>query len=193
MIYTKTGDAGTTSLIGGVRVNKDDLRLEAYGTIDELNSHIGLLIAMINDAKHENSLKYIPQLQWIQNTLFTVGSFLATDQSKTQLGTNCTITDKMVERIEKNIDEIESSLPPINKFILPGGTMTASQSNICRTVCRRAERRIISLKKERKDDLMNCTYLLKLINRLSDYFFVLARKLNNIEGKGENFWDNACI
>lgn len=191
MVYTKTGDTGTTSLIDGIRISKDDSRLEAYGTIDELNCHIGLLTSIINN--HENSRKYIIQLQWIQNILFSVGSFLATDQNQSQLKTICIINEQTVEEIEKYIDEIENTLHRNNAFILPGGAISASQSNICRAVCRRAERRIISLKKQDNSEAKNYANLLCFINRLSDYFFVLGRKLNNIEQKEEIFWKKSCI
>lgn len=189
MVYTKTGDAGTTSLVGGIRVSKDDQRLEAYGTIDELNSHIGLLISTTDFDREE--------LLWIQNTLFCIGSYLATDQSQTQLHQKSIVTDAMVVRLEHDIDRIDATLPRLNNFVLPGGSVSSSQCNVCRTVCRRAERRIVSLFSTLHASALGeadpqDTILLKFINRLSDYLFVLGRKMNNIDNIEENFWQNTC-
>ena len=182
-LYTKTGDAGTTSLVGGIRIPKDDPRLEAYGTIDELNSHIGLLMAQTQvDAD---------TLTWIQNALFAVGSLLATDLSQTEARPQSTITTDMVSRMEHSIDALDAGLPPLRSFILPGGTAAAAQSHVCRTVCRRAERNILTMLRTIPNGTGDYANLLKFINRLSDYFFVLGRKINNIAGEDEKKWDNA--
>lgn len=198
-IYTKTGDTGTTSLVGGIRIGKDDARLEAYGTIDELNSHIGLLAAMTDYGKSvctnqaSDTVTYDSnELQWIQNALFAIGSFLATDLSQTKVRQESLITECMVSRLEQSIDRLGAELPPLKSFVLPGGTVTAAQCNVCRTVCRRAERNIISMIKSSSSEMCQYANLLKFINRLSDYFFVLSRKINNNAGVNEFFWQNVC-
>jgi len=188
MIYTKTGDKGMTSLVGGQRVRKTDLRLEAYGTVDELNSQLGLLLTEVSDAS-DHAL-----LNEVQNHLFVVGGYLATDQSTTQLRAQSVVTPAMIESLEKAVDEIDSSLPKLRAFVLPGGTRGASMAHVCRTVCRRAERRILALNnqlKERNEAELDAN-VLSYMNRLSDFLFVLARKMNIIEGQDEIIWKNPC-
>ena len=188
MIYTKTGDKGMTSLVGGQRVSKTDLRLEAYGTVDELNSQLGLLLTEVSDAS-DHAL-----LNEVQNHLFVVGGYLATDQSTTQLRAQSVVTPAMIESLEKAVDEIDSSLPKLRAFVLPGGTRGASMAHVCRTVCRRAERRILALNnqlKERNEAELDAN-VLSYMNRLSDFLFVLARKMNIIEGQDEIKWKNPC-
>lgn len=188
MIYTKTGDKGMTSLVGGQRVSKTDLRLEAYGTVDELNSQLGLLLTEVGDAS-DHAL-----LNEVQNHLFVVGGYLATDQSTTQLRAQSVVTPAMIESLEKAVDEIDSSLPKLRAFVLPGGTKGASMAHVCRTVCRRAERRILALNnqlKERNEAELDAN-VLSYMNRLSDFLFVLARKMNIIEGQDEIIWKNPC-
>lgn len=188
MIYTKTGDKGMTSLVGGQRVSKTDLRLEAYGTVDELNSQLGLLLTEVSDAS-DHAL-----LNEVQNHLFVVGGYLATDQSTTQLRAQSVVTPAMIESLEKAVDEIDSSLPKLRAFVLPGGTRGASMAHVCRTVCRRAERRILALNnqlKERNEAELDAN-VLSYMNRLSDFLFVLARKMNIIEGQDEIIWKNPC-
>jgi cob(I)alamin adenosyltransferase len=165
-IYTKTGDKGTTSLIGGRRVPKYHQRIEAYGTIDELISYIGL----IRDQEMEAGIKVF--LIEIQDRLMTCSSILATDceDCKVQIPV---ITDKDIEQIEQQIDAMEEELPPLQSFVLPGGHTTVSYCHIARTVCRRGERLIIHLSEE----LHVPDNVLKYVNRLSDYLFVLSRKL----------------
>ncbi|WP_455497793.1 cob(I)yrinic acid a,c-diamide adenosyltransferase [Coprobacter sp.] len=182
-IYTKTGDRGQTSLVGGKRISKCDVRLEAYGTVDELNAHLGMLITSLPVLSSDTEL-----LQFIQNKLFVVGSYLATDTSFTELreASHIKITD--IERIERRIDEIDRVLPPLNRFILPGGVPAAAKAHICRTVCRRAERRICAVAEQNDiDDL-----ILRFINRLSDYLFVLSRFINVEEGTEEIYWNKSC-
>ena len=172
-VYTKTGDKGTTLLIGGTRVPKHHIRIDAYGTVDELNAHIGLL----RDSVPE---QYIKELITIQNKLFTLGSFLALDKAKEKLANGkdrlsipkLTTTD--ISYLEQKIDKMEETLPPMTSFILPGGHKTVSICHICRTVCRSAERKTTQLNEAEKIDEI----LLKFLNRLSDYLFVLARKLS---------------
>ncbi len=191
-VYTRTGDHGQTSLVGGRRVDKDSLRLESYGSIDELNSHLGLLAAMIaqisplpSDTGPQPS-DIIHQLLCVQHHLFVIGSYLATDTSTTAVRPASIVTPDMVSMLEQQIDTLDASLPQLRAFVLPGGSMAAAQCHVCRTVCRRAERRIVALSRESEVDILAITY----INRLSDFLFVLARKLNIIAGQPEILWQN---
>ncbi|HET9570587.1 MAG TPA: cob(I)yrinic acid a,c-diamide adenosyltransferase [Bacteroidales bacterium] len=178
-IYTKTGDKGLSGLIGGTRVSKDDIRLEAYGSIDELNSFLGLLLAEGLDAADEAFN------QNIQHRLFKIGSNLATDQEKTKLNFKDPITDENLIEMEAEIDRIVTGLPELNRFIIPGGNRKAGLSHVCRTVCRRAERCTVAVAEKYQVHPNIITYL----NRLSDYFFVLARKCC-LSDSSEFFWDN---
>ncbi len=178
MIYTRTGDAGTTSLVGGQRVSKTHPRLEAYGTIDELSSHIGLLSTLITDETDRR------QLTDIQTLLFTIGSMLATDTTARDYRPGRYILPSDVETLEHAIDTAEAGLGAWPGFILPGGTTAAAQAHVCRTVCRRAERAIYAVAAEWPVDTMLTTY----INRLSDYLFVLARLINHRAGTPEQVW-----
>ena len=178
MVYTRTGDKGTTSLVGGQRVLKSDIRLESYGTVDELNSHIGLLISLLHNA-HD-----LEVLTHIQKLLFVVGSNLATDQSNTELKEASVVHADEVALLEKEIDVIDEALPQLRAFVLPGGCQASAQCHVCRTVCRRAERRILALGEQAEVQ----PELLQFINRLSDYLFVLARKIIIDEKKSEIFW-----
>jgi len=182
LVYTKTGDQGKTSLVGGTRVPKTHARLESYGTVDELNSHLGWLCSYLED---ENDQSFVLR---IQHKLFAVGSYLATDQEKTELKCASIIKAEDVEQMEHEIDRLDSLLPPLRAFIIPGGARGAGVCHVCRTICRRAERRILTLSE-------SCTIapeLLAYINRLSDYLFVLSRKINSDSQKNEIFWDNSC-
>lgn len=178
-LYTRTGDAGQTSLVGGQRVEKCCDRLEAYGTVDELNSHIGLLLCDVEDAAERAALTQI------QNRLFVVGSHLATDLSTTELHAASVVTEQMVSDVERRIDALEQAVPPLHAFVLPAGCRGAAQAHVCRTVCRRAERRILALSKEAKVDALVLAY----VNRLSDYFFALARALNTAAGREDVCWE----
>lgn len=181
-IYTRGGDSGTTSLIGGSRVKKYSLQLDAYGTIDELSSHIGLLQAMIEpNPEVDTNL-----LQWIQSRLFDVGTHLAMPYSENEKP--CFITITHVQLLEKQIDALDAQLPALSSFILPGGCISAAQSHICRTVCRRAERLIAALTEEASINPV----LLSFVNRLSDFLFVYARFLNKIKGVDEISWKKDC-
>lgn len=182
LVYTKTGDKGRTGLIGGTRVLKTDARLEAYGTVDELNAHLGVLITYLTE---EGDAEF---LRVVQDKLFGVGSYLATDQEKTDLYAVSIIKPEDVEKIELAIDEADNGLPAINNFVLPGGARASAFCHVCRTVCRRAERRILAL----TDHLTIDQNLLAYINRLSDYLFVLSRRINFLEKKDEIFWKNRC-
>lgn len=183
LIYTGTGDKGTTSLVGGQRVPKSHQRIESYGTIDELNSFIGLLITSLDNEEDTDFLLFV------QHKLFTIGSYLATDQETTELKIESKVTPESIEKIEREIDRLDNELPKMKSFVLPGGCRSASLAHVCRTVCRRAERQIYRLAEEQTVE----EPVLVFINRLSDYLFVLARKecINN-NGK-EIIWDYTCI
>ncbi len=176
-IYTKTGDAGTTSLVGGKRVSKCSPRLEAYGTVDELNSHLGLLLS-IGVGEPDAEL-----LRWVQNKLFDLGALLATEpESKYQ---PAGLSQDDVERLEGAIDRIDALLPQLRCFILPGGTMAASEANVARTVARRAERRMVALT---EGGIEVQPTAMRFVNRLSDYLFILARLLNQQAGVDTPQW-----
>ena len=183
MIYTKTGDKGKTSLVGGQRVPKTHRRIESYGTIDELNSFIGLLMTELEE-QHD-----IEFLAFIQHKLFTVGSYLATDQTTTELKIESRITPESITKVEEEIDRIDGELPKMTNFVLPGGCRSASLAHVCRTVCRRAERIIYALAEEFEVE----EPVLVFINRISDYLFVLARK-ECLKNNGEEIiWDYTCF
>lgn len=178
-IYTRTGDQGQTSLVGGQRVSKTCTRLESYGTIDELCSQIGLLITYCTQQSD------IETLTDIQEKLFVVGGYLATDNTQHDIRPGNIVTQEMVTDLEQKIDTISASLPPFRCFILPGGCRSAALAHVCRTVCRRAERRILALVEEGNEvDVQVIAY----VNRLSDYLFVLARKLNQDQQYEETIW-----
>ncbi|WP_396179440.1 cob(I)yrinic acid a,c-diamide adenosyltransferase [Flavobacterium sp.] len=183
-VYTKTGDTGTTALFGGTRVPKHHIRIESYGTVDELNSHIGLI------RDQEINFIYKNNLAEIQNKLFTVGAILATPPDKEVLKNGKErlnipkIGEKEIEFLENAIDFMEQSLPQMTHFVLPGGHSTVSYCHIARCVCRRAERLAVHLNEIEPVDL----YVLKYLNRLSDYLFVLARKLSQDLNANEVQW-----
>ena len=165
-VYTKTGDAGTTSLIGGTKVPKSHLRIESYGTIDELNSHIGLAGDFIEDMHSKNMLREI------QDRLFTIGSSLACDPEKEPKLKIPDLKEQDVELLEKEMDSMDEKLPEMNSFILPGGHPAVSSLHICRCVCRRAERICVFLQQQ---EIFVDPLVVKYLNRLSDYLFVLSR------------------
>lgn len=173
-IYTKTGDKGTTALFGGTRVPKHHIRIDSYGTVDELNSHIGLIRDQDIDARSKEILVNV------QDKLFTVGAVLATDPDKMILKNGKDrlniprVNEEDIELLEKEMDYMNDHLPPITHFVLPGGHTTVSYCHIARCVCRRAERLATALYDISPFD----KHTLKYLNRLSDYLFVLARKLS---------------
>ena len=183
-VYTKTGDKGTTALFGGTRVPKDHIRIESYGTVDELNSHIGL----IRDQEMDQHYKDI--LIEIQDRLFTVGAILATPQEKEVMKNGelrlqkLGIIESDIELLENEIDSMEDALPQMTHFVLPGGHTTVSYCHVARCVCRRAERLAVHLSHNEVIDEMAIKYL----NRLSDYLFVLARKLSSDLNADEVKW-----
>jgi cob(I)alamin adenosyltransferase len=165
-IYTKTGDTGSTSLIGGTKVPKSHLRIEAYGTVDELNSHIGLCRDLISDMKSRETLLEV------QDRLFTIGSSLACDPVKEPKMRIPDLKETDITLLENEIDRMNESIAPMKFFILPGGHATISQLHVTRCVCRRAERCCVRLESE---SLEVAAIIIKYLNRLSDYLFVLAR------------------
>lgn len=177
-IYTKTGDKGKTSLLGGTRVSKADNRIETYGTIDELNSYIGL----IRDTQADNNRKAL--LKEIQDRLFTIGSHLAADK-KSQLNKVPDLNDADVELLEQEIDTMTQELPEMKSFILPGGHVNVSYCHVARCVCRRTERLTIKLSESVDVEPIIIRYL----NRLSDYLFVLSRKVAAELGVVEVPWN----
>ena len=177
-IYTKTGDKGETSLARGQRVSKTDARIEAYGTVDELNSWIGMLRIQTglqpDRIQSTDLISTNDQLQWIQNKLFNLGAALSEAPGEW-------ITEEDVKRLERWIDDTQAQLPQLHAFVLPAGNILACNCHICRTVCRRAERRMI--------EAQASDQLIRFINRLSDYLFVLARYLNVHFKMEEDIWN----
>ncbi|MEO6719684.1 MAG: cob(I)yrinic acid a,c-diamide adenosyltransferase [Ferruginibacter sp.] len=178
-IYTKTGDLGKTSLIGGTKVPKSHLRIESYGTIDELNSYIGLVSDLIN----VESIKII--LKEIQDRLFTIGSSLACDPDKEPLMKIPDLKEADVVLLENEIDKMNEQLPPMKSFILPGGHPSISTTHIARCVCRRAERLCVNMQEH---ELFVDPLVIKYTNRLSDYLFVLSRYIGHTMNVAEIAW-----
>lgn len=183
-IYTKTGDRGETALYGGTRVSKASARVEAYGTIDELNSFIGVAKSQVQDEK------VLEQLKKIQFDLFTAGSEAATPADKLMLANGTlrlplTISETEITELENWMDAMETQLEPLQYFILPGGGSAATAMHVARTVCRRAERALVFLNET--EELR--PELIKYLNRLSDYLFVLARYVSKLQNEAEEYWN----
>ena len=178
-IYTKTGDLGKTSLIGGTKVAKSHIRIESYGTVDELNSYIGLVSDHFNDEPSKIILKEI------QDRLFTIGSSLACDPDKEPLMKIPDLKEEDVVLLENEIDKMNDTLPVMKSFILPGGHIAVSTAHITRCVCRRAERLCVNMQQH---DLFVEPLVIKYLNRLSDYLFVLARYIGHLLGVDEIPW-----
>ena len=176
-IYSRRGDDGTTQLASGQRVPKTCARLEAYGTVDELNSQLGLLLTYVTESEDRQMLLSCQRL------LFSIGAWLATENASKD---TCHVTAEDVQILEHAIDKAGEGLPRWRGFVLPGGTRAAAVCHVCRTVCRRAERRILTLGQESPVE----PRLLAYINRLSDYLFVLASRLNLLGGVEEILWEN---
>jgi len=177
-IYTKTGDSGTTGLFGGARIPKHHLRIESYGTVDELNAHLGLLRDQLPDTADQQLMEII------QNRLFTIGSNLASDPSKEVKTPDLKEDD--IQLLEKGIDNIDAVVPPLKNFILPGGHPAVSQGHVARCVCRRAERLVVALAEQEPDTVP--PILIQYLNRLSDYLFMVSRKLSHDLGVAEIAW-----
>ena len=176
-IYTRKGDSGRTSLIDGDIVYKHNLSVDAYGTIDELNSFLGLLKDYIKDDKIKDILNNI------QVKLFSIGSILASGKNK-NISDKVKIEKKDVEHIELEIDRLNKDLPELKNFVIPGGHKTSSYSHVCRSICRRAERKISELNNKSSVD----SNILAYVNRLSDFFFVLSRFLKHSDNVSESHW-----
>lgn len=179
-LYTRTGDSGTTSLVGGERVKKNSVRLEAYGTIDELSSQLGVFEATPNCPAEVRG-----QIEQVQNELFNLGSYLATAPAPGAEPAAPSLADgRKTAELEGWIDSLDEQTPAIRAFVLPGGSLAAAQAHVCRVVCRRAERRLL--------DLADVEYvdpaLIRYINRLSDYLFIAARFCNFMQGVAEVVW-----
>jgi cob(I)alamin adenosyltransferase len=178
-IYTKTGDEGKTSLIGGTRVLKSNIRIEAYGTVDELNSQIGVL------CDHLNNEQLLAYLKEIQDRLFTVGSHLATDPNKDIKMAIPDLLESDIAFLEKNMDNMDAQLPALKSFILPGGHIAASHAHVARCICRRAERICVHMQAE--NDPVEAI-VIKYLNRLSDALFMLARFISFKNGVPDLEW-----
>ena len=176
-VYTKSGDKGKTSLIGGTRVPKSSLKIEAYGTVDELNSHLGFVCDQLKKSERKDFIRNI------QNQLFSIGSILAVEEEM-DFDHIPKLSMEEVERLEKEMDKMDESLPEMKFFVLPGGHIAVSSCHIARTVCRRAERRVIELSEIEKVDPAIIVYL----NRLSDFLFVLSRAITQDLGVDEIPW-----
>ena len=176
-IYTRKGDSGQTSLIDGDMVNKHNLSVDAYGTIDELNSFLGLLKDYIKDDKIKDILNNI------QIKLFSIGSILASGKNQ-NISEKVKIEKKDVEYLELEIDRLNKDLPELKNFVIPGGHKTSSYSHVCRSICRRAERKISELNNKSSVD----SNILAYVNRLSDFFFVLSRFLKHSDNISESHW-----
>lgn len=178
-IYTKTGDKGKTSLIGGTKVPKSDIRIDSYGTVDELNSYIGLVSDLVTDAHS------ITILREIQDRLFTIGSSLACDPDKEPLMKIPDLKEEDIALLESEIDKMNEVLPPMKSFLLPGGHVAVSTAHVARCVCRRAERICVTMQEQGQ---FIEPIVIKYINRLSDYLFVLSRYIGHLLGVEEIPW-----
>ena len=176
-IYTKTGDDGTTGLIGGSRVSKSDVRIEAYGTVDELNAMIGWVAVAARGTLLE-------ELHRVQGELFVIGSHLATPEGSRKESSLPPLGEEMVRRLEVEIDQAETTLPALKNFILPGGSEAGARLHVARTVCRRAERMLVGWSLADPDR----TLVIEYLNRLSDWLFVMARAANRVDGIDDIPW-----
>lgn len=178
-LYTRTGDRGTTSLVGGQRVAKASVRLDAYGTVDEFSATLGVVLSQPECPPEIRTF-----LQQIQNTLFNVGAYLATDSPADAPATLRGLDEEQITALEGSIDALDAATPPANAFVLPGGAPLCAYSHLARTVCRRAERMILRLDAEQAVD----DRVLRYFNRLSDYLFILSRYFNHLAGVQELLW-----
>jgi cob(I)alamin adenosyltransferase len=179
-VYTRTGDKGTTGLVGGTRIKKSDPRIHLYGEVDELNSHIGLGVSYL-DKNFDKTF-----LHEIQSALFDLGSNLACEKEKRLEYKLPQIKDSLIVKLENEIDKMDSTLPPLKTFVLPGGTVEASAFHVCRTVSRRVERQMVDFEEQHPGEIPESA--LRFMNRLSDYFFILSRYLNQAKKVDEINW-----
>jgi cob(I)alamin adenosyltransferase len=182
-VYTKTGDEGKTSLVGGTRALKSDLRIDLYGELDELNSRIGFLVSLLNNKGHTKEVEF---LHLIQSALFDLGANMACEFENREKFKLPQLTESLVNGIELEIDRLDGELIPLKNFILPGGTLAASAIHLARTGTRNAERKMVHYQNITKEELPELSII--FLNRLSDYFFVLARSINKREGGEEILW-----
>ncbi|WP_127715625.1 cob(I)yrinic acid a,c-diamide adenosyltransferase [Halobacteriovorax sp. HLS] len=185
-VYTKSGDKGTTGLVGGSRVSKADERIHIYGEVDELNSHLGLAISMIEQSSLEEVRKEVSFLKGIQYYLFVIGSNFACEKENRDKFSIPKVSELEISTLENNLDRLDSQLEGLKYFVLPGGHVISSQFHICRTVCRRVERAATHYETHNVGELPE--EILKYINRLSDYFFVLSRFVNMTSKNKEIYW-----
>ena len=192
-IYTKAGDSGKTSLIGGIRIEKFSEQIESYGTIDELNSATGVAIELLKqiqtaDGQAASRDPMVDVLDDIQCRLFTVGSILATDKREWEKYWGTTDLAAWTAETEGLIDQYTAELPELKGFILPSGSLLSAQLHVCRTICRRAERRICQFVAQNNMEGAVCEQVMKYANRLSDFYFISARKALQLENKSETIW-----
>ena len=182
-VYTRTGDAGKTRLVGGTECYKDDMRVEVYGTVDELIASIGVCIELLKETNNNNFDSLVKILLSVQNQLFDLGTQIASPcSSKKEKLPH--LSENVVSRLESEIDDVNTLLSDLTSFVLPGGSIVNAYFHIARTICRRAERKLVTLSKKEKIDLINLKYL----NRLSDALFVWSRWVNIEIGATENLW-----
>lgn len=179
-VYTRTGDKGTTALIGGSRIRKSDPRIHLYGEVDELNSHIGFGISLLDPSEDKNLLHEV------QSALFDLGSNLACEKEKRSQFKLPQIKEALILKLEREIDLMDSKLEALKTFVLPGGTREASAFHVCRTVCRRVERQMVDFETQHPGEVPDSALI--FINRLSDYFFMLSRALNASKKVEEIKW-----
>jgi cob(I)alamin adenosyltransferase len=184
-IYTKTGDLGKTSLIGGTKVPKSHIRIETYGTVDELNSYIGLVNDHLYAAALQLPLQGVGGLKEIQDRLFTIGSSLACDPDKEPLMKMPDLKESDITLLEKEIDAMNEALPPMKSFILPGGHIAVSTTHVARCICRRAERCCVNMQEQ---EIFVDPLVIKYLNRLSDHLFVLSRYIGHLLNAPEIPW-----
>lgn len=193
-IYTKTGDKGTTSLVSGTRIGKDCQRLEAYGSIDELNAVIGVAmeeirtLKLLDNTDIQNNM--VVRLQWIQCCLFSVGGILATEDEKMAEYWSVESVNEWTKMLEQYIDEYESGLAELKKFVLPSGSKSCALLHWARTVCRRAEREICRFLSEADTESIFFASILQFVNRLSDFLFIASRKELQLENISEKYWES---
>ncbi|CBW28121.1 putative vitamin B12 related cobalamin adenosyltransferase [Halobacteriovorax marinus SJ] len=185
-VYTRSGDKGSTGLVGGTRVPKGDARIHIYGEVDELNSHLGMGISLIEEFDQSELVAIIPFLKRIQYNLFVIGSIFACEKEKRESYSLPTISEEDIVKLESEIDRMDSLIEPLKYFVLPGGHKISSQFHIIRTVCRRAERYATSYESSHNGELPVET--LKYLNRLSDFFFIISRFANKVMKCEEVWW-----
>ena len=186
-LYTKTGDKGETSLVSGNRLPKSDLRIDLYGEVDELNSHLGIVLAQLNQCNVTLKDEILALGQQVQSNLFNLGSFLACEPEHWESYKLTPLNKDLITETEKLIDKLDSKIPKLKNFILPGGSLVSSYTHVARTVCRRVERKLVEFKYSDQQIPENS---LEFLNRLSDFLFVMARYCNLESGVEEIIWTN---